>query len=653
MVPLDTQLLPLHTIWGMGRLMRQILSTHAHHAFTSPTMAHFPLAYTRYNVEQLVWNAIQRWLAGWTVLLLSTWYALPDGPRHSMNTIHNHRLSQSGRGHGGGSMERVNVFIQPLMAHMNVVIEHLKRAGATIHHLTTYPPQYQHPGESYILVPTPKAIDYPPDHSLSKDSLSKSSPWAFQVTVTFLDVRLTDRDVRPWHDPIFRPLPFDLPIPNFPSTTILGPPGPVTTAYRYFCVAARDGPQAYCHDIFFHTDHRPDYRTIDTVIVFPRLNGTFFDFGLDRFWSFPAAKDNTSTPFDTLRYLVDREVPPIFLGAPWLQQVAEGKQEVLVETGQFAFALPELRRRVYDHRDKVAASRQPPPVPPRIYRSQYCRPPHPFPSFAPGYPITARLPGIPSSDGVPGLEVESDKRKLDGQPEPDADWAGKRQRYMGGDQEAGPSRIYQEEQGDKRTGAQEEAEEGEIAEEPEREEQPAPVMAVPLSLRSPSVTEVGAPSQLWNYVELVLGVDIEMDKVAKTLLEVFDVTEYRFAQNPQSSFPDAVQGSRPSPILQVGTTVDRGISMVIRFIMQNIEGVANIDIRLPASLVSEKLEDAVAQGWDITNDPLEKRRPWHATPPKILALSISGASEWEDQVRTLCGRLDGGWPKVPAQVRWD
>lgn len=50
MVPLDTQLLPLHTIWGMGRLMRQILSTHAHHAFTSPTMAHFPLAYTRYKV---------------------------------------------------------------------------------------------------------------------------------------------------------------------------------------------------------------------------------------------------------------------------------------------------------------------------------------------------------------------------------------------------------------------------------------------------------------------------------------------------------------------------------------------------------------------------------------------------------------------------
>lgn len=118
----------------------------------------------------------------------------------------------------------------------------------------------------------------------------------------------------------------------------------------------------------------------------------------------------------------------------------------------------------------------------------------------------------------------SDKRKLDESTEPDADWAGKRQRYMGGDQEAGPSRIYQEEQGDKRTGAQEEAEEEEIAEEPEREEQPAPVMAVPLSLRSPSVTEVGAPSQLWNYVELVLGVDIEMDKVAKTLLEVFDVS---------------------------------------------------------------------------------------------------------------------------------
>lgn len=28
-------------------------------------------------------------------------------------------------------MERVNVFIQPLMAHMKVVIEHLKRAGTS------------------------------------------------------------------------------------------------------------------------------------------------------------------------------------------------------------------------------------------------------------------------------------------------------------------------------------------------------------------------------------------------------------------------------------------------------------------------------------------------------------------------------------------
>lgn len=31
----------------------------------------------------------------------------------------------------------------------------------------------------------------------------------------------------------------------------------------------------------------------------------------------------------------------------------------------------------------------------------------------------------------------------------------------------------------------------------------------------------------------------------------------------------------------------------------------------------------MAQGWDITNDPLEKRRPWHTTPPKIVSLPLS------------------------------
>lgn len=233
-------------------------------------------------------------------------------------------------------------------------------------------------------------MDLDISHPLSKASLAKSASWAVQVTPILLDARLVDKDVRPSHDPLYRPFAFDLPIPYFPSIAIIGPDGPLTTAYRYFCAAARDGPEVYTRDMHFHTAHRLDYSAVGVAVIISTSPPSALDLEGDGSWSIPSAPTSPSTPFSILHYLVDRRSPPLFLGGSWLKRIAEGDMEVMSTTYPFAFAHYDLRRRVHEHHQKITTRPMTPIAPlPRRPLPSPPNPPLAFPTFAPNLRLAA------------------------------------------------------------------------------------------------------------------------------------------------------------------------------------------------------------------------------------------------------------------------